>query len=87
MPQYRLYHLDRAGQVRTAEWLDAGDDNAAIAAAGVDNASVQCELWQGRRLVTRLADGIAISPGSSPTGHAAPIPPQPGAGRSGAHRT
>jgi hypothetical protein len=53
MPQYRIYHLDVRGQVGASEWIDAPGDTAAIEAARA-HSSVQCELWQGRRLVTRL---------------------------------
>ena len=61
LPQYRVYHLDSAGQVGKEEWIDAAGDEAAIRAARSHNI-VQCELWQGRRLVTRLAHETAIAP-------------------------
>ena len=54
VPQYRIYHLDGIGRVSSTEWLDADGDKAAIAAAR-NHGTAQCELWQGRRLVTRLA--------------------------------
>ncbi len=76
MAQYRIYHLDRTGRVTTAEWLDAAGDEAAVNATRADKASVQCELWQGRRLVTRLANGAPITP----------QPVQPGDSRSPATR-
>lgn len=60
MPEYRIYHLDRAGRVSSADWLDADGDQAAIGAARDCN-TLQCELWQGRRLVTKLAAGAAPS--------------------------
>lgn len=66
--QYRLYRLDGAGRVTTTEWLNAAGDEAAIDAAHVKDASVQCELWQGRRLVTRLANGAPIAPQPVPLG-------------------
>lgn len=66
VPQYRVYHLDGAGCVTTTEWLDAAGDEAAIDATGNQDI-VQCELWQGRRLVTRFATGTSTSP--------QPIPP------------
>jgi len=64
--QYRLYHLDGAGLVTTAGWLDADGDRAAIDASRNDNISVQSERWQGRRLVTRLAHSEAIAPIRTP---------------------
>ena len=60
MPDYRLYHLDGAGCVKAVEWLDAAGDDCAIAAAGSREAFAQCEIWQGRRLVTRLTRGAAM---------------------------
>jgi hypothetical protein len=61
MPQYRIYHLDGTGRVTAAEWLEAAGDEAAIDATRGENASVQCEVWQGRRLVTRIANGAPIA--------------------------
>ena len=69
MPQYRLYLLDGAGCVTGAEWLDAPGDDLAIEAAAVHD-TVQCEVWQGRRLVTRLGPDAAIPLGSDVTGPA-----------------
>lgn len=60
VPEYRIYHLDRAGRVSSADWLDADGDQAAIGAARDCN-TLQCELWQGRRLVTKLAAGAEQS--------------------------
>ena len=84
MPQYRLYHLDGAGRVGKAEWLDASSDENAISAAAVNNTSVQCELWQGRRLVTRLAHGEIVSPGAGSLARSASVAPPGDAGRAGA---
>jgi hypothetical protein len=67
VPQYRLYHLDGAGCVTGAEWLDAPGDDLAIEAAAIQD-SVQCEVWQGRLLVTRLARGAAIPPAPASSG-------------------
>ena len=60
MPDYRLYHLDGAGCVKVVEWLDAPGDENAIAAAKFHDMFAQCEVWQGRRLVTRLGRGLAV---------------------------
>ena len=51
---YRLYWLDGAGKISTAEWLEANDD--ACAAQQVhDRAERQvCEIWERNRLVTRV---------------------------------
>ena len=58
MPAYRLYHLDGAGKVASAEWLDADGDDSALEKARASRRSGRCELWQGARLVSRL-DGQA----------------------------
>lgn len=31
--QYKLYHLDHRGMIKNAEWIDAVDDDAALAQA------------------------------------------------------
>ncbi|HKX91858.1 MAG TPA: hypothetical protein VJM15_05460 [Sphingomicrobium sp.] len=54
MGHYRLYCLDGAGRVETAEWIEAADDQAAIAAASAGHQGRKCELWQGGRMVARL---------------------------------
>ena len=55
MTGYRLYALDGVNKVASAEWIDADDDKAAIAAAEQMMDGKDCELWEGRRLVARLA--------------------------------
>ena len=55
MPAYRLYYLDGAGKFTAAEWIQADGDESAVDAAHALNKSVKCELWQGRRLVARIA--------------------------------
>lgn len=51
---YRLYCLDGLGKLTSAEWIGAGDDEAAIEVAKKTHDGHQCELWQGKRLVGRL---------------------------------
>ncbi len=67
MPQYRVYHLDGGGRVSSAEWLESPGDKAAISTART-LMDVQCELWKGRRLVTRLTQDSAAVASSIPTG-------------------
>ena len=64
MPQYRIYHLDGAGQVGISEWLDAAGDEAAIRLVCKQEKSAQSEVWLGRRLVTRIDHkrGFALPP-------------------------
>jgi hypothetical protein len=54
MPGYRLYRVDGAGKILAAEWLEAPDDEAAIAAAREACGGDMCELWQRERLVARI---------------------------------
>ena len=54
MTGYRLYCLDGAIQVTSAEWIDADDDKAAIEVAKELMDGQECEIWQGTRLVARL---------------------------------
>lgn len=54
MAGYRLYCLDGANKVASAEWIEADDDEGAIEAAKTMMDGFECEVWQGRRLVTRL---------------------------------
>lgn len=54
MADYRLYCLDGASKVASAEWIDADDDSAAIAVARERFDGYECEVWQGKRLIARL---------------------------------
>jgi len=51
---YRLYCLDGANKVASAEWIDADDDKAAIEVAKQMMDGQDLEVWQGARLVARL---------------------------------
>ena len=54
MEGYRLYRLDGANKVASAEWIEADDDGAAIATAKQKMDGHGWELWDRRRLVIRL---------------------------------
>lgn len=54
MSGYRLYCLDGANKVASAEWIEADDDDAAIEVAREKLDGHECELWQNSRLVARL---------------------------------
>lgn len=56
MASYRLYGLDGVRRVASAEWIEADDDGAAVAAARKQYGDGRCEVWQGPRLVARLGD-------------------------------
>lgn len=51
---YRLYCLDGACKVASAEWIEADDDTVAINIAQERHDGYECEVWQGTRLVARL---------------------------------
>lgn len=55
MPSYRLYCLDGAGRISLADWIEADDDEKAIASARkIEHGALKCEIWQGDRLVAKL---------------------------------
>jgi hypothetical protein len=51
MTDYRLYCVDGAGKITSAEWIDAKNDDEALAIARAQKRSVACELWERDRLV------------------------------------
>ncbi|MEO5640694.1 MAG: hypothetical protein ABIQ98_02890 [Sphingomicrobium sp.] len=54
MPSYRLYCLDRAGKITSAEWIEAENDDAALAAARALGKPAPCELWLRNRMIDRI---------------------------------
>jgi hypothetical protein len=56
VPSYRLYRLDGAGKIVTAEWVEASDDQGALQEAQTRREGAQCELWDRNRLVARIPD-------------------------------
>jgi hypothetical protein len=52
---YRLYLLDGAGKISTANWIDASSDEEALRHAREQCAPGKHELWHGRRLVAAIA--------------------------------
>ena len=64
MPAYRLYHLDGAGGVSSAEWLEAADDaSATTMALTAPKLAVTTELWLGNRRVACIDRDGLISAG------------------------
>ncbi|MCH8615828.1 hypothetical protein LZ016_06910 [Sphingomonas sp. SM33] len=61
MSAYRVYCLDGAGKVWAAEWIEAEDDSAALAAAREINGATRYEIWEGQRLVGRIQVDPQIS--------------------------
>jgi hypothetical protein len=54
VPSYRLYRLDGAGKIVSAEWVEAADDKAAEQHARDRALPVTCEMWERNRLVARI---------------------------------
>jgi hypothetical protein len=52
--EYRLYGLDGVNKVSSGVWIEAEDDDEAVAAAKSMMDGHDCELWQGRRFVRRI---------------------------------
>jgi hypothetical protein len=55
VPNYRLYRLDGAGQIVTADWIEAERDEDALREAHVRVEGAEHELWQRGRLVARIS--------------------------------
>lgn len=55
MANYRLYSLDGVDKVASADWIEADDDATAIEEVKKRMDGRDCELWQGPRLVARIA--------------------------------
>ena len=57
VPSYRLYRIDGAGSITSAEWLDAADDAEATRLAREQVPQGLAEIWQRDRLIARLGPG------------------------------
>ena len=53
-PSYRVYCHDGANKAVNAEWVDAHNDEEAIAFVEANYPGYDCELWENRRLVAHL---------------------------------
>ena len=53
LPAYRLYRLDGAGKIMSADWIEAESDSAALAEAKQTVDGMPYELWARNRLVER----------------------------------
>ena len=51
---YRIYCIDGANKVASAEWIEADDDEAAIELVKERHDGYKCEVWDKDRLVERL---------------------------------
>jgi len=53
---YRVYCYDGSHAIVTADWLDAANDEEAIAKARARGFGTKCEIWESARLVASLDD-------------------------------
>lgn len=53
-PRYRVYSLDGLRKIVSADWIDAGSDEEAIAAVHASGICTKCEIWHGNRLVAKF---------------------------------
>jgi len=54
LASFRLYRLDGAGRIVSAEWLEAdGDDHAQQLARDL-NAETTVEIWDRKRMIARI---------------------------------
>lgn len=54
MPGYRHYRLDGAGNITSAEWLEAADDADAARRVRELKLPFTSEIWDRNRLVARI---------------------------------
>ncbi len=57
MVSYRLYRLDEAGKISSAEWIEATDDEDAARQARIRSIDGTCEVWDRNRLIARIEPG------------------------------
>ena len=53
MPAYRLYRLDGAGKIMSADWIDAEADADALRQVHERVNGTRFELWDRKRLVSQ----------------------------------
>lgn len=54
LTNFRLYRLDGAGKITTAEWLSADDEDHALQLAREMKLPTAVEIWDRNRLVGRV---------------------------------
>ena len=56
MTTYRAYHVDHSNHIRSAEWLEAPNDEAALEQAEelCEQGLPTIEVWQAARLVDQI---------------------------------
>lgn len=51
MTDYRMYCLDGVGKIGSGEWIEAKNEDEALAIVRAKKLAVRCELWAGNRLI------------------------------------
>ena len=59
MPSYRLYRLDGAGKIISAEWVEADQDDRALDEARTRADGTRFELWDRKRLIAQIGPSPA----------------------------
>ena len=54
LASYRLYRLDGAGKIASAEWIEAADDEDAVVKARARAVDGPAEVWARNRMVVRI---------------------------------
>ena len=53
--EYKIYCLDGAGKIsHPPEYIDAQSDDEAVALLQAQRRPVRCEIWEHKRLVSRV---------------------------------
>jgi hypothetical protein len=57
MASYRLYCLDGGGKIGFADWIEAENDQDALAQArALKSGARRCEIWEAGRMVASFSD-------------------------------
>jgi hypothetical protein len=62
VPSYRLYRLDGAGKIVSADWIAADADDEALRYAEEHSPEGRFELWERGRLVNRSTSPTSRKP-------------------------
>jgi len=61
---YRVYRLDKRGNVRSGDWFEADDDEHACRCAldHCDDGTTRLEVWERARMVRQIECGAGAPP-------------------------
>jgi len=62
VPTYRLYRLDGAGKIASADWIEADTDQEALVSARDQGGAGRFELWERNRLIGDHSSGAGNAP-------------------------